>query len=66
LACLDQWDRECQATEVMIYVLQGRLREALSAWIEAMRLDPRFFFTFFRLGLLAVGRRLRTWWRLRK
>ena len=66
LACLDQWGRECQATEVMICVLQRRFGKALSIWIEAMRLDPRFFFTFFRLGLLAVGRRLRTRWRLRK
>ncbi|MEY2609194.1 MAG: hypothetical protein QOH31_7091 [Verrucomicrobiota bacterium] len=66
LACLDQWGRECQATEVMIGAVQGRLRKALSAWIEGMRQDPRFFFTFFRLGLLAIGRRLRTRWRLRK
>jgi hypothetical protein len=66
LACLDQWGRECQATEVMICAVQGRLGKALSAWIEGMRQDPRFFFTFFRLGLLAIGRRLRTRWRLRK
>ena len=66
LACLGQWGRECQATEVMIHGLQGRFRKALSTWVEGMRQDPRFFFTFFRLGLLAIGRRLRTWWRLRK
>jgi glycosyltransferase involved in cell wall biosynthesis len=63
---LNQWDRECQSTEVMIYSVQGRFPEALSTWIEGLRRDPRFLFTFIRLGLLAIGRRVRTWWRLRK
>lgn len=66
IECLNQWDRECQSTEVMIYSVQGRFPEALSTWIEGLRRDPRFLFTFIRLGLLAIGRRLRTWWRLRK
>jgi glycosyltransferase involved in cell wall biosynthesis len=66
MACLNQWGRECQATEVMIYAVQGRLREALSTWMEGLRRDPQFCFTFVRLGLLAIGRRLRTWWRLKK
>ena len=66
LACFNQWGRECQATEVMIYVVQGRFREALSTWLRALGQDPRFFVTAIRMGLLAVGRRLRTWWRLRK
>jgi glycosyltransferase involved in cell wall biosynthesis len=65
-AYLDQWRRECQATEVMICVVQGQLDKALSTWVEGMRQDPRFSFTLFRLGLLAIGRRLRAWWRLRK
>jgi glycosyltransferase involved in cell wall biosynthesis len=66
LACFNQWGRECQATEVMIYVVQGRFREALSTWLRGLGQDPRFFVTAIRMGLLAVGRRLRTWWRLRK
>jgi glycosyltransferase involved in cell wall biosynthesis len=66
LACLNQWGRECQATELMIHGVRGRLREALSTWLEGLRRDPRFFFTTVRMGLLAIGRRLRTWWRLRK
>jgi glycosyltransferase involved in cell wall biosynthesis len=66
LDCLHQWGRECQATKVLIYSVQHRFREALAAWIEGLRQDPRFLFTFIRLGILAVGRRLRTWWRLRK
>jgi glycosyltransferase involved in cell wall biosynthesis len=66
LECLHQWGRECQATKVMIFTVQRRLREALAAWIEGLRRDPRFLVTFIRLASLAVGRRLRTWWRLRK
>jgi glycosyltransferase involved in cell wall biosynthesis len=65
LACFNQWDRECQTTEVMIYVVQGRFREALSTWLKGSGQDPRFLVTFVRMGLLAIGRRLRTWWRLR-
>src|SRR5467141_1507921 len=33
---LNQWDRECQSTEVMIYSVQGRFPEALSTWIEGL------------------------------
>jgi glycosyltransferase involved in cell wall biosynthesis len=66
LACFNQWGRECQATEVMIYAIQGRFREALSTWMRRLGQDPRFFVTFIRMSLLAVGRRLRTWWRLNK
>jgi glycosyltransferase involved in cell wall biosynthesis len=66
MACLHQWGRECQTTEVMIYAVQGRFREALSTWLRGLGQDPRFFVTFVRMGLFAVGRRLRTWWRLRK
>jgi glycosyltransferase involved in cell wall biosynthesis len=66
LACLNQWGRESQATEVMIYAVQGRFREALSAWLKGLKQNPRFFATTVRMGLLAVGRRIRTWWRLRK
>jgi glycosyltransferase involved in cell wall biosynthesis len=66
LACLNQWGRESQATETMIYAVQGRFREAFSTWLRGLKQDPRFFVTFVRMGLLAVGRRLRTWWRLRK
>jgi glycosyltransferase involved in cell wall biosynthesis len=66
LTCFNQWGRECQATEVMIYAVQGRFREALSTWLRGLGQDPWFFVTVIRMGLLAVGRRLRTWWRLRK
>ncbi|HEX3446485.1 MAG TPA: glycosyltransferase family 2 protein [Chthoniobacterales bacterium] len=66
LACFNRWDRECQATEVMIYAVQGRFHEALSSWLKGLGQDPRFLVTFIRMGLLAIGRRLRTRWRLRK
>ena len=66
MSWLGQWSRECQATEVMIYAVQRRLAKALSAWIAGLKRDPRFLFTFVRLGLLASGRRIRTWWRLKK
>jgi glycosyltransferase involved in cell wall biosynthesis len=66
IECLRQWGRECQATKVMVYTVQHRFPEGLAAWVEGVRSDPRFLFTFIRLGMLAVGRRLRTWWRLRK
>jgi glycosyltransferase involved in cell wall biosynthesis len=65
MAWLGQWRRECQATEVMVHVVQGRFGEALSSWINGVRRDPRFLLTFVRLGLLAIGRRVRTWWRLK-
>ena len=65
-ACFNEWDHQCQATEVMIYAVQGRFGKALSSWLRGLRRDPRFFVTFVHMGLLAVGRRLRTWWRLRK
>lgn len=62
---LNQWGRECQATEMMTYAVQGRAREALRICLEGVRRDPRFIITSIRLGLLAIGRRLRTWWRMR-
>jgi glycosyltransferase involved in cell wall biosynthesis len=64
MACLSRWGRECDAMEVMIYAVQGRVRDALLTWLERLRRDPQFLVTFVRLGLLACGRRLRTWWRL--
>ena len=65
MAWLGQWRRECQVTEVMVHVVQGRFGEALSSWTNGARQDPRFLLTFVRLGLLAIGRRVRTWWRLK-
>ena len=62
---LAQWGRECQATEVMIYAVRGRAKEALRAWLEGVRRSPMFVLTSIRLGLFAVGRRIRTWWRMR-
>ena len=64
-AFLNQWGRQCQATEMMAYAVQGRAKEALQTFLEGVRRDPRFIVTSIRLGLLAVGRRLRTWWRMR-
>jgi glycosyltransferase involved in cell wall biosynthesis len=63
---LGQWSRECQATEVMIHAVRGRWGKAFATWTEGMRREPRFLFTFLRLAVLAIGRRLRSWWRLNK
>jgi len=64
-AFLNQWGRQCRATEMMAYAVQGRAKEALQTFLEGARRDPKFIMTSIRLGLLAIGRRLRTWWRMR-
>jgi hypothetical protein len=61
---LGQWRRECVSTDVMIQVLKRRLGSAAGIFLPAFRQDPRLPFTLFRLGLLAIGRRIRTYYRL--
>ena len=61
---LGQWRRECVSTDVMIQVLKRRLGSAAGVFLPAFRQDPRLPFTLFRLGLLAIGRRIRTYYRL--
>lgn len=61
---LAQWRRECAATDVMIQVLNGRLNRASRSFWPIFRQDGLLPITLFRLGLLAVGRRIRTHYRL--
>jgi len=61
---LEQWRRECVATDVMIQVLNRRLNHAGRIFWPIFRQDGLLPITLFRLGLLAVGRRIRTHYRL--
>ena len=61
---LGQWRRECVATDVMIQVLNRRLSQAGRIFWPIFRQDGLLPITLFRLGLLAVGRRIRTHYRL--
>jgi len=61
---LGQWRRECVATDVMIQVLNRRLEQANRIFWPIFRQDRLLPITLFRLGLLAVGRRVRTHYRL--
>jgi glycosyltransferase involved in cell wall biosynthesis len=61
---LGQWRRECVATDVMIQVLNRRLEQASRIFWPIFRQDGLLPITLFRLGLLAVGRRIRTHYRL--
>jgi glycosyltransferase involved in cell wall biosynthesis len=64
-AILGQWRRECRANEVMIHAINRRPRIAVASTVSSMRKDILFPSTLFRLGSLAVGRRLRSWYRRR-
>ena len=61
--CLHSWRRECVGTEVMIHAVQKRPFEAIRTAIRAFQADPPFPLTLLRVGLLAIGRRIRTWYR---
>ena len=61
---LGQWRRECIATDVMIQVLNRRLNQAGQIFWPIFRQDGLLPVTLFRLGLLAIGRRIRTYYRL--
>jgi hypothetical protein len=61
---LRQWRRECVSTDVMIQVMNRRFREAAGLFWPMVWRDGLLPLTLFRLGLLAIGRRIRTRYRL--
>jgi glycosyltransferase involved in cell wall biosynthesis len=61
---LGQWRRECVATEIMIQVLNRKLGQAAEMFSETVRQENLLPFTLLRLGSLAVGRRIRTHYRV--
>jgi glycosyltransferase involved in cell wall biosynthesis len=63
---VNRWRRECLANEVMIYAIQRRSSKALASGFRATQADLLFPTTMLRLGSLAVGRRLRSWYRLQR
>ncbi len=65
-ACVRQWRRETCAQQVMIQTVNGALPAAVTTLVSAARREPQTMLTLARLGSLAVGRRLRTWYRVRE
>jgi glycosyltransferase involved in cell wall biosynthesis len=61
---LRQWRRECAATDIMVQVLNRKLSRAATIFLPMFRQEPWLPFTLFRLGMLAIGRRARTYYRL--
>jgi glycosyltransferase involved in cell wall biosynthesis len=61
---LRQWRRECVATDIMIQVLNRKLGRAATIFGETFRQEIILPYTLSRLGLLAIGRRIRTHYRL--
>jgi glycosyltransferase involved in cell wall biosynthesis len=61
---LGQWRRECVAIDVMIQVLNRNLGRAVAIFAERFRQESLLPFTLLRLGSLAVGRRVRTYYHL--
>ena len=61
---LQQWRRECVSTDVMIQVMNRNFSQAGKVFWLVCRRDRLLPFTLFRLGLLAIGRRIRTYYRL--
>ena len=61
---LRQWRRECVATDVMVQVLNREFGEAITIFSRGFRQDAALPYTLCRLGLLAIGRRIRTHYRL--
>jgi glycosyltransferase involved in cell wall biosynthesis len=61
---LGQWRRECVATEIMIQVLNRKLGGAVGIFSDTVRKENLLPFTLLRLGSLAVGRRIRTHYRI--
>jgi glycosyltransferase involved in cell wall biosynthesis len=61
---LGQWRRECVATDVMIQVLNRRVGRAATIFSQTLRQEGLLPFTLMRLGSLALGRRVRTYYRL--
>jgi hypothetical protein len=61
---LQQWRRECVSTDVMIQVMNRNFSQAARISWPVFRQDGLLPLTLFRLGLLAIGRRIRTYYRL--
>jgi glycosyltransferase involved in cell wall biosynthesis len=61
---LQQWRRECVSTDVMIQVMNRKFSQAARIFWSVFRQDVLLPLTLFRLGLLAIGRRIRTYYRL--
>jgi glycosyltransferase involved in cell wall biosynthesis len=61
---LQEWRRECVSTDVMIQVMNRNFSRAARIFWPVFRQDGLLPLTLFRLGLLAIGRRIRTYYRL--
>jgi glycosyltransferase involved in cell wall biosynthesis len=61
---LQQWRRECVSTDVMIQVMNRKFSQAARIFWPVFRQDVLLPLTLFRLGLFAIGRRIRTYYRL--
>jgi len=61
---LARWRRECVATEIMIQALNRNLARAAAIFLETLSQESLLPFTLWRLGWLAVGRRIRTYYRI--
>jgi glycosyltransferase involved in cell wall biosynthesis len=61
---LQQWRRECVSTDIMIQVMNRSFSQAARIFWPVFRQDGLLPLTLFRLGLLAIGRRIRTYYRL--
>jgi hypothetical protein len=57
---LREWQRELRATMLLLHAVMRDGDKALAVAKESLLTDPRWLFTFFRCGALAVGRRMRT------
>ena len=62
----EQWRRESRANEVMIHAVNGALLTAALAAVRSIGREPLTAATLVRLGILALCRRARTWYRLRR
>jgi glycosyltransferase involved in cell wall biosynthesis len=61
---LREWERQLQATMVMVHTVMRDREAALSLAKQSFLADPRWLFTFLRCGALAIGRRVRTQFRM--
>jgi glycosyltransferase involved in cell wall biosynthesis len=61
---LREWQRELHATMVLVYTVMRDGDKARAVAKESLMTDPRWLFTFLRCGVFAVGRRIRTSFRM--
>jgi glycosyltransferase involved in cell wall biosynthesis len=61
---LREWQRELHATMVLVYTVMREGGKARAVAKESLMTDPRWLFTFLRCGVFAVGRRIRTSFRM--